>query len=63
MMGTTSEYIDEIIINGVLSVDTFFFLGGLLVAYMTFIEYERKRFTIWQAIANQPIVIVLRYLR
>ncbi len=47
---------DEIFQNGILSVDTFFYLGGLLVTYMTLIELEKKRYNFFLALA-------LRYIR
>ena len=56
MYGATSTYFDEIIANGYFCVDTFFYLSGLLVAYLSFIEIDRKRF-------NLPMFYLLRYLR
>ena len=55
-LGLTSTTFDELLVNGYYSVDTFFYMGGLLVAYLTFIELDRKRF-------NLPLFYVLRYLR
>ncbi len=36
----------EIVINGYLGVDSFFFMSGLLVAYFSLQEMEKKRFNI-----------------
>ena len=49
-------YGHEVIANGYYNVDTFFFMSGLLVAYLTFIELERKRF-------NLVMFYILRYIR
>ena len=46
----------EIILNALPSVDTFFFLSGLLVAYVTFIALEKKKF-------NIVVYYVHRYIR
>ena len=46
----------EIIMNGLLSVDTFFFLSGLLVAYISFLQLEKKQF-------NIIVYYVHRYVR
>ena len=46
----------EIILNAFPSVDTFFFMSGLLVAYLSFGELDRKRF-------NLTLFYVHRYLR
>ena len=54
--GDTAEYGHEVIANGYYNVDTFFFMSGLLVAYLAFIELERKRF-------NLVMFYVLRYIR
>ena len=54
--GDTAEYGHEVIANGYYNVDTFFFMSGLLVAYLAFIELEKKRF-------NLVMFYVLRYVR
>ncbi len=55
-LGADIRYMDELIVNGWFCVDTFFYLSGLLVAYLSFIEMERKRFSL-------PLFYILRYLR
>ena len=55
-IGNTATYGVEVITNGYYNVDTFFFMSGLLVAYLAFIELERKRF-------NLVMFYVLRYIR
>ena len=54
--GETNTYLDEIFQNGILSVDTFFYLGGLLVTYMTLGELEKNRY-------NFRLALILRYIR
>jgi peptidoglycan/LPS O-acetylase OafA/YrhL len=54
--GFTNSYASEIIFNGYFSVDTFFFMSGLLVAYLCFLELDKKRF-------NLPMFYILRYIR
>ena len=56
IIGNTATYQVEVITNGYYSVDTFFFMSGLLVAYLTFIELEKKRF-------NLLMFYILRYVR
>ena len=36
----------QLVKNALPSVDTFFYLSGLLVAYFTFIQLEKKKFNI-----------------
>ena len=55
-MGNTATYQLEVITNGYYSVDTFFFMSGLLVGYLTFIELDKKRF-------NIILFYILRYIR
>ena len=55
-MGNTATYQLEVITNGYYSVDTFFFMSGLLVGYLTFIELDKKRF-------NIVLFYILRYIR
>ena len=55
-LGNTATYQVEVITNGYYSVDTFFFMSGLLVGYLTFIELERKKF-------NLVMFYALRYIR
>ena len=55
-MGNTATYQLEVITNGYYSVDTFFFMSGLLVGYLTFLELEKKRF-------NIVMFYILRYIR
>ena len=52
----TEGWLYEIILNGVIAVDTFFFLSGLLVAYLTFIELEKGKLD-WK------LFYVHRYIR
>ncbi len=56
MYGGDNNYFDEIIVNGWFSVDSFFFISGLLVAYLTFEELKKGRF-------NLILFYVLRYVR
>lgn len=51
-----SEQNYEIVMNALPSVDTFFFMSGLLVAYLSFIEMEKKRF-------NLALFYLHRYIR
>ena len=44
------------LINAMFSVDTFFFMSGLLISYMTFPELEKKRF-------SQVMFYIHRYIR
>ena len=37
----------ELVMNALLSVDTFFFMSGLLVCYISLIQLEKKRFNIF----------------
>ena len=46
----------EAILNALPSVDSFFFMSGFLVAYLSFIEMEKKRF-------NLVLFYVHRYIR
>ena len=46
----------EVLLNALPSVDTFFFMSGLLVAYLSFIEMEKKRF-------NLALFYIHRYIR
>jgi peptidoglycan/LPS O-acetylase OafA/YrhL len=46
----------EVIQNAFYSVDTFFFMSGMLVAYLSFIELDKKRF-------NLPMFYLMRYIR
>ena len=55
-MGNTATYQLEVITNGYYSVDTFFFMSGLLVGYLTFVELDKKRF-------NIILFYILRYIR
>ena len=55
-MGNTATYQLEAIANGYYCVDTFFFMSGLLVGYLTLIELEKKRF-------NIVMFYILRYIR
>ena len=55
-IGNTATYGVEVITNGYYNVDTFFFMSGLLVGYLAFIELDRKRF-------NLVMFYVLRYIR
>nr|XP_039271216.1 nose resistant to fluoxetine protein 6-like [Styela clava] len=48
----------QVIINGVLSVDTFFFLSGLLVTYLGMREMTKRRGKL-----NVPLMYLSRYLR
>jgi len=48
----------EVVLNGTFSVDTFFFLGGLLVAYLGMKETERRRGRV-----NPALMYLLRYIR
>ena len=57
----------EVILNGFSSVDTFFFMSGLLVAYLTFFELENKRFNLGLFYAHRyvrltiPLVLVIAW--
>ena len=46
----------ELVQNATPSVDTFFFLSGLLVGYFTFLQLEKRRF-------NIVVYFVHRYIR
>jgi peptidoglycan/LPS O-acetylase OafA/YrhL len=46
----------ETLLNSLPSVDTFFFLSGTLVAYLTFIQLEKNKF-------NLIMFYVHRYIR
>ena len=46
----------EAVLNGYASVDTFFFMGAVLVAYLSFIQLEKKKF-------NIVVYVVHRYIR
>ena len=54
--GDTATYGIEVLANGFYNVDTFFFMSGLLVAYLGFVELEKKRF-------NLVMFYILRYIR
>ena len=56
LFGNTATYQVEVITNAWYSVDTFFFMSGLLVAYLAFIEMEKKRFNLF-------MFYILRYVR
>ena len=56
LFGNTATYQVEVITNGYYCVDTFFFMSGLLVGYLAFIELEKKRF-------NLIMFYILRYVR
>ena len=43
MIGVASRFSFQVIINGFFSVDSFFFLSGLLVAYLTLRDLNRRR--------------------
>ena len=58
--GDTAKYGDEVIANGFYNVDTFFFMSGLLVAYLAFIELEKKRYNLVRWLA---MFYILRYIR
>ena len=46
----------ETLLNALPAVDTFFFLSGTLVAFLSFIQLEKKKF-------NLPMFYIHRYVR